>query len=120
MTRINCVPPQELTTKHLVAEYRELPRVFKLARRLKEGEAPKNYTLGTGHVKFFYDKLLYCYIRQHQLVFEMLNRGYHPKFDPADLKQYRSDDTLWCNWEPDDKAIEINRARINERLNGAK
>ena len=28
MTRINCVPVEELTDKHLGAEYRELPRLF--------------------------------------------------------------------------------------------
>lgn len=31
MTRINCVPVRELGGKHLVAEYRELPRVYALA-----------------------------------------------------------------------------------------
>lgn len=33
MTRINVVPVEELTTKHLVAEYRENPRVFALAHK---------------------------------------------------------------------------------------
>lgn len=33
MTRINLIPPSELHYKHLVAEYRELPRVFGLVRR---------------------------------------------------------------------------------------
>ncbi len=33
MTRINCVPVEELSGPHLVAEYRELPRVFALAQR---------------------------------------------------------------------------------------
>lgn len=31
MTRINLVDPSTLHTKHLIAEYRELPRVFALA-----------------------------------------------------------------------------------------
>ena len=31
MTRINCIPVEELSTPHLIAEYRELPRVFALA-----------------------------------------------------------------------------------------
>ena len=30
MTRINCVPVTELHDRHLVAEYRELPRCFAL------------------------------------------------------------------------------------------
>ena len=28
MTRINCIPPAELSDKHLLAEFHELPRVF--------------------------------------------------------------------------------------------
>lgn len=31
MTRINCVPVTELSQKHLVAEYREIGRVYALA-----------------------------------------------------------------------------------------
>ncbi|ENT03393.1 hypothetical protein C038_02848 [Brucella sp. 63/311] len=42
MTRINCIPPAELTGPHLVAEYRELPRVFALVRAaIQRGEAPQ-------------------------------------------------------------------------------
>lgn len=56
MTRINCVPVEELHQKHLVAEYRELPCVFKLAEAAaKRGGvvAPDEYTLGAGHVKYW-------------------------------------------------------------------
>ena len=82
MTRINCVPVEELHQKHLVAEYRELPRVFKLAEAAaKRGghSAPANYTLGAGHVKFFYTHLGYCQQRFKQLVAEMVRRGYNPQ-----------------------------------------
>jgi hypothetical protein len=34
MTRINVVPVQELTNKHLMAEYRELPRAMRRAVQL--------------------------------------------------------------------------------------
>lgn len=33
MTRINVVPVSELVDKHLVAEYRELPRIYKAAQK---------------------------------------------------------------------------------------
>jgi hypothetical protein len=33
MTRINCIPVEEPSAPHLVAEYRALPRVFALARK---------------------------------------------------------------------------------------
>jgi len=124
MTRINCVPPSELTNKHLVAEYRELPRIFALARHCND--APKEYCLGTGHMKFFYDKLKYLAHRQCAIVLEMLGRDMNPMYDPLSLWALHSDNggpipkALWNDWAPDDKALAINRARINDRLNGIK
>lgn len=120
MTRINCIPVGELTNKHLVAEYRELPRVFKLARMPKPNEQfPQHYTLGTGHVKFFYDKLHYCYERQHQLYNEMKRRGYKPKHYPEMLllEHGHQKVKLWGDWKPTPQAMMINRQRIKERLN---
>jgi hypothetical protein len=120
VTRINCVPPEELTVKHLVAEYRELPRVFGLAR--PNPDAPKQYTLGKGHVTFFYDKLAFCYKRQCSLVDEMLSRGFTVNFKPNNLLLFHEDNGgklsrfLWNDWEPTIEAIEINRKRIAERL----
>lgn len=116
MTRINCVPPCELVDKHLLAEYRELPRVFRLARLCDD--APKEYTLGVGHVKFFYNKLGYLLVRHHQIVAEMKRRGFNPKFDPNDLQDLHTpdNDKCWGTWKPTDEAIRINRQRILERL----
>ncbi len=122
MTRINIVPPAELHAKHLVAEYRELPRIFALARaahargvRTETLGAPACYTLGKGHVIFFYDKLLFLAKRQRSLVDEMVARGYAPKFT-------RTEELLdgippeWLNdWVPDEAALVINRQRIAER-----
>lgn len=115
MTRINCVPVQELHQKHLVAEYRELPRVFALARITMR--APKEYTLGQGHVLFFYDKLGWMFDRQWQLVKEMLDRGYFPSHNPNTLyEQYHNvKQHLWGDWTPTPEAMAINRQRIKER-----
>ena len=33
MTRINLVPPKELTDQHLMREYQELPRIVGLVRK---------------------------------------------------------------------------------------
>ena len=118
MTRINCVPVQELHPKHLVAEYRELPRVFKLAEAAYKKrlaiKAPEKYTLGSGHVKFFYSRLGYCKIRFQNLVAEMISRGYSPNFvatPEVDLPP-----SWYGDWSPDDEALSINRKRIAERL----
>lgn len=127
MTRINCVPAAELTRVHLVAEYRELPRVFSLARRERSGEKfPVSYTLGRGHVLFFYTRLGYLANRHTELVREMKARGYSPSI-PEDEMWHRSEKAggdvpheLFGSWEPDDEAMALNRERIAKRLKGDK
>lgn len=115
MTRINSIPVEELTNPHLLAEYRELPRVFALARPCLD--APQAYILGTGHVKFFYNKLLYLYHRQIQIVCEMKRRGMKPAFEPETLEAYRQGrEDLWNDWVPTQDAMRLNRERIETRL----
>ena len=116
MTRINCIPPQELHDKHLIAEYRELPRIFKLARPCND--APEKYVLGTGHMKFFYNKLVYLHKRQQQLVDEMKRRGFKPNFDPSTLMSMTANKyhKLYNDWVPDEEAMALNRSRIANRL----
>ncbi len=118
MTRINCVPVQELSTKHLVAEYRELPRVFRLAEKAwLRGyvlDPSAHYTLGTGHVKLFYDKLGWCEKRFHELRTEMLQRGYKPSY--AEVPKVSVPGSWRQDWVPTAKALQINRERIAERL----
>jgi len=122
MTRINCVPVEELTQQHLVAEYRELPRVFTLAkaaldRGFDPATCPQAYLLGTGHVKFFYCRLKWLRRRWSELYAEMHNRGY-----TTNLPREIGDDTQslppeWNrDWAPSLKALRLNRARISERL----
>ncbi|MEY9533704.1 pyrimidine dimer DNA glycosylase/endonuclease V [Sinorhizobium fredii] len=122
MTRINCIPPAELSGPHLVAEYRELPRIFPLVRAaIARGESPTDprnppaYTLGKGHVRFFYSRLAYLAKRQANLIAEMQRRGYRPAF--LETEGLLSGLPLaWCNdWEPTLEAIALNRERIRER-----
>ena len=126
MTRINCIPPQELTGPHLVAEYRELPRIFTLARAaIERGEKPddprnpRSYTLGKGHVRFFYPRLGFLVKRQKALIDEMLRREYQPSYRTTE-HLIENIPALWCaDWQPDEAAIALNKARIAERLNKA-
>lgn len=118
MTRINCVPPSELSRQHLLAEWRELPRVFTLAanayRAGRKVSAPENYTLGAGHVKFFYKRLTFCTQRFYQLRGEMLRRGYSVNYlQPPATGIFDRD--WWHQWVPDGAALDANRARIAER-----
>lgn len=119
MTRINCVPVAELSGPHLVAEYRELPRVFALAEKAAAGGKrfqPGCYTLGKGHLLFFYTRLSYLAQRHAALVAEMKRRGYKPTFPGIRREDFPSiPDEYWGEWEPTAEALQLNRQRIQER-----
>ena len=124
MTRINCVHPDELTVRHLVAEYRELPRIFTLVKKAQNRGLtpvdimiPNVYVLGTGHVRFFYNKLKYLETRQQMLIDEMRKRGFKPNFINLDELMTGINQMWYNDWIPDDDAMKINRQRISERLN---
>lgn len=124
MTRINCVPPETLCQQHLVAEYRELPRIFGAVRKaVARGEAPKDernpttYRLGKGHVRFFYPRLGYLVKRQAAIVAEMKQRGITVNFEAPKREDFDDIRDEWFgDWTPDDTAISINVARITERM----
>lgn len=124
MTRINIVPVEKLCRQHLIAEYRELPRVFALAHKASVSpkpwtdKQPKAYTLGTGHVLFFYDKLGYLAERHQKIVFEMGMRGYWANFseDLREVWEDRIPQGYWKDYTPTEEAIAINVARIADRM----
>ena len=89
--------------------------MFALARTAPD--APSRYTLGTGHVKFFYDKLQWLFNRQRDLCYECEQRGFKISYDGASLASWRKmKRTLWNDWSPTKADIAVSRARINERL----
>lgn len=83
MTRVNVLEPWELTDNFLMAEYFELPRIYRLVRRRQlTGETlsqvkhfPSEYTYGQGHMTFFLDKLRWLYERHQELWNEGARRG---------------------------------------------
>lgn len=122
MTRINCVPVTELSDAHLGAEYRELPRIFSLVHkahlrgeRANDPRNPKEYVLGTGHVRFFYPRLAYLVQRFADIVFECKRRNRKCSFEavPECLAEIPTE--FFGHWEPTEKALQLNRARILER-----
>jgi deoxyribonuclease (pyrimidine dimer) len=120
MTRINLVHPSELHQKHLVAEYREIVRVFSLARaaqdEMHKKKVPSEYTLGNGHVLFFYDKLKFISDRYDSICNEMISRGYKiNRIDRADLHR-GINKNMFFDYLPTEKGIKINRERILERM----
>lgn len=120
MTRVNLIPVAELTRQHLLAEYREIARIPALAlaaynRGEKWEDHPQKYTLGTGHVKFFYSRLGFVEKRFNKLVVEMQRRGYNVGYlqlaMPMSLPQ-----AWWRDYRPTPAAMALSRGRINERL----
>ena len=123
MTRINVVPVEELTNKHLFAEWREMPRLVKnleqsLNRKGKPfslEEIPSEYKLGAGHVKFFFDKFKFLHDRHKKLTEELLKRGYNLSHTDSNL--FANVDTIWYNdYTPTEEALRLNRERIKLRL----
>lgn len=119
MTRINVgIPPKDLTRQHLIAEHREIKRVPNVVSKGKfnlKGQ-PKEFTLGTGHVKFFYDKLGYLKQRYEELYSECRNRGFDVTYYGDawnDVPKH-----LMGDYTPTERDIQIITERINERLNG--
>lgn len=120
MTRINCVPVTELCDQHLLAEHRELTRI---PNAIASGRAkvdlskiPERYTMGKGHVTFFYDKLHWLGLRYAELARECALRGFSVKNRwPDPHKAFQS-----VCWEPDEEDMRINRERIAERLEAMK
>ena len=76
MTRINVgIPPIELVNKHLLAEHREIKRIPNCVAKGKYNMdgIPERFKLGKGHVKFFYNKLLYLKKRYIRIIRERIN-----------------------------------------------
>ena len=127
MTRINVVPVQELTNQHLLAEYREITRLPSnlnkaLNRKGKPfdlSEIPPEYVLGTGHVKFFFNKMLFLSKRFELLVNELIKRGYNINYTDSTIF-LQCDDTFKNDYIPTQEALEMNRQRINDRLSKSK
>ena len=122
MTRINVVPPAELTDQHLLAEIRELPRIFTLARKRLEkhgkldlGDIPNEYCLGAGHVKFFFLHLGWLHGRYSDLFFESARRDFDCKYI-SELWHGTYNDEM-RDYVPTHKALILNRNRLRERIN---
>lgn len=80
MTRINIgIKPSELCDKHLLAEHREIKRIPNIIKsgRFSLDNIPKHFTLGTGHVRFFYNKLLFLKNRYISIHKECIRRGFN-------------------------------------------
>ena len=126
MTRINsAINPKNLMDRHLVAELHELPRVFtSVNKRLEEGkdfyDIPSKFSLGGGHVKFFYNKLLFMEKRFNALRQEYSKR-YNKQWGYSIEERVCKDKSLYKDYSPTPAEKRILIERISSRiLNSAK
>lgn len=120
MTRINVIDTSLLTDQHLFAEYREITRIPKLVETALQKysvahickKIPNSYRLNTGHVLFFYDKLIFIEQRYFTLRDEALKRGFNITLKDSIIDYRQSIDKIFYqDFSPNitDKAICIER-----------
>ena len=116
MTRCNLIPVEELSDQHLLAEHREIKRIPNVivSGKYSLTNIPDNYTMGEGHVKFFYNKLAWLIVRYAQLHGECFKRGF-------EVDNYLSawdnvPDELFKPWRPTEYDIRVSRTRIAEKI----
>jgi len=117
MTRINLVPPYEMNKVHVLAELRELPRIFSYVRKygIKKERISNKYCLGAGHVLFFTDKLMFL-IKRYNYLYEFaiknkLNFNYIPEhlsFEYCDILSSKEQ----IEWLPTEEEILISKERL--------
>jgi len=118
MTRINVsIPPRELTTQHLIAEHREIKRIPNMVAsgRAKIVNIPITFTLGKGHVVFFYNKLLYLKKRYEELYQECKKRNFNVSYYGGAWNNVPPH--LMNDYQPTPNDELIIRQRIQEKLN---
>lgn len=112
------VDPSILTDQHLNAERLELNLAVMSAKRsfyskngLRVGD---RFTLGTGHVIFFHNKLGYLKNRYDVLTEEMLRRGMNPVASLTDTSWAPS--YMFGDYNPVEADFNIVKERIRQRI----
>lgn len=115
MTRVNLIPPSELCDQQLLAEHREIIRIPRMMLNCKVNMSniPAKFTLGTGHVRFFYNKMRFLHNRYMQVDYECRKRGHNITCDAAPFVEARirfADRESF--WQPTQEDIALSRERI--------
>ena len=120
MTRINCIPAEFLLDQHLLAEYNEMAMALASLRRSKASKRPlprrDEYTLGSGHVIFFYDKGSFLKRRYEDLKNELRVRGFNLDEDRQMEWEVYDNKYLLKDWKPQLKDQLINVSRILDTI----
>lgn len=116
MTRINGnLHPKYLIDQHLVAEYREIVRVPNhVYKHGIKSPIPELFTLGTGHVTFFFDKIEFLHNRFNSIVAEMKDRDITVNMSDDSFKRLKK--TSYYNSCQIHYSVPIVVERIRERV----
>ena len=119
MTRINLINVEELTDQHLLAEHREIKRIPNVISKGKYSLKwmPETYTMWTGHVKFFYDKIEWLHNRYIAIYNECLSRWFNVENYEQSFLIYWP---LYNDYVPTEEAKLISLKRIKEKLDSKK
>jgi deoxyribonuclease (pyrimidine dimer) len=119
MTRINLIPVEELSNQHLLSEAREIKRIPNaiLKGKFNLDNIPENYTMGTGHVKYFYKRLGWLIQRYWSLYQECNRRGFNVTYYMLSfINAAKLNTSLNNGWEPTAQDIRVNRTRLAEKI----
>lgn len=126
MTRVNLVNVEDLADQHLFAEWREIKMVpASLRRSLKTrvennvlSDIPGSFTLGTGHVLFFYNKMKFLFKRYDRLTYELKNRDFDISVHNPTSIFFEDIPSIFTelDWEPRKDEIKISADRILEKI----
>ncbi len=122
MTRINsAIPVKYLTDEMLLAEHREIKRLpsvlLKAIQCNSINNIPNKFCLGTGHVKFFLNKMLFIFNRYKIIKNECIKRNF-------DITDYSSnflniDNQYMNDYIPTNDEYNLLKERITERINNS-
>jgi deoxyribonuclease (pyrimidine dimer) len=117
MVRINLINPKFLADQHLVAEYKEILMLLGYVRKHQKtnpSKIPKSYKLGSGHILFFKNKLIYLKKRFELIKKEMRKRKF---VSDKKLNFKNIDGKLLNNWKPSEQDKKIIKQRLIWKIN---
>ena len=113
--RLNCgIPVENLSDEHLFAESRELKMLPSLYKRIgiTKSKIPQKFTLGKGHMLFFYLKHNYTLSRYKLVLNECIKRGIKVKDESWRWEVYEG---IKDNWIEEGFEKELLIERIIEK-----
>lgn len=117
---MNLVPVKLMSDQHLMAEYRELPRIFTYVKKYgipDNKDIPSQFKFGKGHIKFFTNKLKFLSDRYDEIVDELKRRDFNISFEqlkPFCYELLESEKQI--KYHPKSEEIRKSTKRIMEKI----